>query len=115
MQLFGTFSYAVSFCFCANRTESGMPMDKTEIDNILASVWQTAVHNNPMLLAKLRPDFDFHRLEEMIADCLGKGLSKANTIKHTVRELLQSASTNSQPSNNCDDTGPNHREAQSAH
>jgi hypothetical protein len=92
-----------------------MPLDKSEIDSILASVWQTAAHNNPMLLAKLRSDFDFHRLEEMIADCLEKGLSEANTIKHTVKELLQSARTNSQPSDNCDDAGPNHPETHSAH
>lgn len=91
-----------------------MPVDEAEIDKILALVWQAAARINPMLLTKLRSDFDFDLLREMIRDCLAKGLSAADACEHTVKELLRSASTDSQPPDNCDDAGQDQREGQSA-
>jgi hypothetical protein len=55
-----------------------------------------------MLMAKLRPDYDFTRLREMIRDCLGKGLSAEETREHTVNELFETARSFSQPSDDCE-------------
>jgi hypothetical protein len=79
-----------------------MPVDEAKIDNLLELVWQTAARLNPMMLTKLRADFDFDRLRDMIRDCLEKGLSETATCEHTVRELLRSARTDSQPRDTCD-------------
>ena len=87
-----------------------MSADKREIDAILKKAWGTAVHRNPMLMAKLRPDYDFTRLHEMIRDCLLRGLTPEQTYEHTVKELLNTASTYTQPSDDCSSKGE--REAQ---
>jgi hypothetical protein len=44
---------------------------------------------NLRLLAKLRPDFAFRQLGEMIEDCLEKALSPAITRERTIKELLR--------------------------
>jgi hypothetical protein len=82
-----------------------MSPDKREIDAILKKAWGTAVQRNPMLMAKLRPDYDFTRLHEMIRDCLLRGLTPEQTYEHTVKELLNTASTYAQPSDDCTSTG----------
>lgn len=96
--------------------QSSPPIDQTQIDKILTSVWETAARLNPMLLATLRPDYEFERLLEMIRDCLARGLSAADATAHTLREFLRSAGTNNQPHNKCDSPGlppPNQRQGQS--
>lgn len=78
-------------------------MDEKLVSRMLTSVWEAAARTNPMLLVKLRPDFSFERLRQMIRDCLAKGLSQATTHYHAVRELMRSATTNQQPRNHCSD------------
>jgi hypothetical protein len=79
-----------------------MPTDNQSVEVILKRAWDIAVHRNPMLMAKLRPDYDFTRLQEMIGDCLAKGLSGDETCEHTVKELFETARTYSQPSDDCE-------------
>jgi len=43
--------------------------------DILNEAWTEAARVNPMLLAKLRPDYDFEKLKQRIRDRLDKGLS----------------------------------------
>lgn len=75
--------------------------DNLRIDRILKSVWDAAVLSNPMLLTRLRTDYLFDRLREMIRDCLAKGLSETETRLHTVKVLFQSANTGQQPPDHC--------------
>jgi hypothetical protein len=60
-----------------------------------------AVQRNPMLMARLRPDYDFTRLNEMIRDC-AKGLTSEETCEHAIKELFETARNHSQPSESCD-------------
>ena len=73
-----------------------------EVEAIMKKAWTIAVQRNPMLMAKLRPDYDFTRIHEMIRDCRAKGLTAEETCEHAVKELLETARTNSQPSEQCD-------------
>ena len=81
-----------------------MQANKKEVEAILKKAWGTAVQRNPMQMAKLRPDYDFMRLHEMIGDCLAKGLTVEETCEHAIKELFETARTNSQPSEDCDKT-----------
>lgn len=78
--------------------------DKAEVDQIFTDAWEAAARINPLLLAKLGPEYSFERLREMISDCLKRGLSAAQTRAHTVKELLHSAVADSQPRNTCEDS-----------
>jgi hypothetical protein len=78
-----------------------MPVDKKDIETILKKAWGIAVHRNPMLMATLRPDYDFSRLHDFIRDCLLKGMTPEQTCDHAVKELLRTASTYTQPSDDC--------------
>jgi hypothetical protein len=90
-------------CFSASQVkERAMPTDHGKVDAILKRAWNVAVHRNPMLMAKLRPDYDFTRLQDMIRDCLAKGLSAEETCEHTVKELFETARAYSQPSDDCE-------------
>ena len=89
-----------------------MNASETEISSILELAWQSAARLNPMVLTKLRPDFEFESLRNMIRDCLEKGLNAKETCDRAIKELLRSASTNAQPSESCDDDAI--REEQSA-
>jgi hypothetical protein len=82
-----------------------VPTDKREIDAILKKAWGMAVSRNPMLMAKLRPDYDFARLHELIRDCLLKGLTPDETCEHVVKELVQTAISYTQPSDDCGNAG----------
>jgi hypothetical protein len=79
-----------------------MPTDNKQVEVILKRAWGIVVQRNPMLMAKLRPDYDFPRLREMIRDCLAKGLSAEETCEHTIKELFETARTYSQPSDDCE-------------
>lgn len=89
-----------------------MDRNEAEINNILELAWQSAARINPMVLSKLRSDFDFESLRHMIRDCLERGLSAQETCDRTIKELLRSASTDAQPPETCDDAAT--REEQSA-
>jgi hypothetical protein len=78
-------------------------INEAEVDKIMHSIWDAAARINPQLLAKLRPDYKFKRLREMISDCLEKGLTPSKTHDHCLRELLQSAAAGRQPHDDCDD------------
>jgi predicted GTPase len=82
------------------------PAEKAQIEQIFNSVWEAAARVNPMLLAKLSRDYALKRLHDMIRDCLAKGLTVAETREHTVKELLRSASMNTQPRSTCYDSDP---------
>lgn len=82
-----------------------MPIDEREIDAILKKAWSTAVSRNPMLMAKLRPDYDFTRLHELIRDCLLRGLAPEETCEHVVEELVKTAISHTQPSEDCGNAG----------
>jgi hypothetical protein len=79
-----------------------MQANNKQIEAILKQAWGIAVQRNPMLMAKLRPDYDFTRLNEMIRDCLAKGLTLEETCEHAIKELLETARSYSQPSESCD-------------
>jgi hypothetical protein len=83
--------------------ESAVTIDDADISNILELAWQGAARINPMVLTKLRPDFDFDSLRQMIKDCLIRGLSAQETCDRAIRELLRSAASDSQPPDTCDD------------
>jgi hypothetical protein len=76
-------------------------IDKREIDAILKKAWGMAVSRNPMLMAKLRPDYDFTRLHELIRDCLLKGLTPQETCEHALNELVRTAISYTQPTDDC--------------
>jgi hypothetical protein len=77
---------------------------QSEIDQILKSVWETAVRRNPMCLVKMiDPNSVFKQLREMIRDCLTRGLSQAETCEHVLNELLQAAASGTLPRSRCDD------------
>jgi hypothetical protein len=82
-----------------------MPIDKRDIDAILKKAWGTAVIRNPMLMAKLRPDYDFTLLHDLIRDCLLKGRTPDETYEHAVKELVKTASSYTQPSDDCGSAG----------
>jgi hypothetical protein len=73
-----------------------------EVDKVLKAVWETAVRRNPMVLTQMS---DLHtsveHLRNMIRDCLAKGLSALETNEHAVKELLRSATQNTQPQETC--------------
>lgn len=68
----------------------------------MRGVWETAARTNPMLLAKLRPDYQFSRLRQLLKDCIAQGHTKIEARERVLKELLHSASTSDQPSDNCD-------------
>ena len=76
-------------------------MASTEIEAILKKAWDIAIQRNPMLMVRLRPDYDYTKLRDMIKDCLSKGLSVEETCEHTVGELFKTAMSYSQPSDDC--------------
>jgi len=45
----------------------------------------------------------FKYLREMIRDCLGRGLSEAETCDHVLKELLKAAASGTLPRSRCDD------------
>src|SRR4026209_1967853 len=65
--------------------------------DILNEAWTEAARVNPMLLAKLRPDYDFEKLKQRIRDRLDKGLSGAEVRLQIVDELLRSAGDSGPP------------------
>lgn len=65
--------------------------------DILNEAWTEAARVNPMLLAKLRPDYDFEKLKQRIRDRLDKGLSGAEVRLQIVDELLRSAGDSGLP------------------
>ena len=73
-----------------------------EVQNILTAVWETVARSNPMLLVRLRADYDFSRLKAMIHDCLAKGMAVEDVCGHVVKELVSTATTNRQPHDTCD-------------
>jgi hypothetical protein len=82
-----------------------VPIDKREIDAILKKAWGIAVSRNPMLMAKLRPDYDFTLLHELIRDCVHKGLTPDETCEHVVKELVKTAISYTQPTDDCGSAG----------
>ena len=64
---------------------------ETELRKVLQAVWECAARTNPMLLAKLRPDYSFEHLRDLVRGCLAKGMSLAEVHDHAVQELLRSA------------------------
>lgn len=77
-------------------------VQEQEVDQVLKSVWDTAVGRNPMVLVKMiNPNTTIEHLRRMIRDCLAKGLSVADTRDHAVKELLNSAIRNTQPHETC--------------
>ena len=81
-------------------------MASTEIESILKKAWDIAIQRNPMLMVRLRPDYDYTKLKDMIKDCLSKGLSVEKTCEHTVGELFKTAMSYSQPSDDCNSERP---------
>jgi hypothetical protein len=79
-----------------------MSANNKEIEAILKKAWAIAIQRNPLMIAKLRPDYDYTRLREMIRDCLAKGLSADETCEHAIKELFRTARTHSQPSDDCE-------------
>jgi hypothetical protein len=77
-----------------------MPNEQ-QVEAILKNAWGIAIHRNPMMMTKLRSDYEFDRLCEMIKDCLQKGLSADETCEHVVAELFKGAQTDSQPPEDC--------------
>ena len=77
----------------------------TSTNGILDTVWAIAAQRNPMLLVTLRHDYAFGHLKDMIEDCIGRGVSVAETIEHAVSELLRTAAARTQPSPTCDHAG----------
>jgi hypothetical protein len=75
-----------------------------EVEKILNEAWIEAARTNPMLLAKLRADFDFERLKQVIRDCMVEGHTRAEVRTRIVDELLGSARNDRQPHSRCDDT-----------
>src|SRR5688500_13227162 len=63
----------------------------TELNTSLQTVWECAARQNPLLLAKLRPDYSLERLRELIRDCLAQGMPAAEAQDHAVRQLLRLA------------------------
>jgi hypothetical protein len=98
-----------------NTRKTGSSPSEHQINTIVNNAWTEAARINPMLLAKLRQDYDFDRLRQMIRDCLAEGLSVQETCKHIVDELLRSASKNDQPHISCDGmkAEPEHRSSTS--
>ena len=79
-------------------------VQEQEVDQVLKSVWETAVRRNPMALVNLvNPNTAIEHLRRMIRDCLAKGLSTTITCDHAVEELLNSAIRNTQPHDTCTD------------
>ena len=85
----------------------------SEVDQVLKSVWETAVRRNPMCLVKMiDPNSVFKTLREMIRDCLTRGLSEAETCDHVRKELLRAAASGTLPRSRCDDAAA-HNHSQS--
>jgi hypothetical protein len=99
----------------ANTPEPPRQVQTQEVDEVLKTVWETAVRHNPMLLVNISdPHTAFEHLRRMIRDCLAKGLSAIETSEHAVKELLQSVARNRQPQETCHDNTPqNEQRAQS--
>jgi hypothetical protein len=90
-----------------NAPEPHRPVQAHEVDQVLKSVWETAVRRNPMVLVKMvNPDTAIEHLRRMIHDCLAKGLSTADTRDHAVQELLHSATRNTQLPDTCHGSAP---------
>jgi hypothetical protein len=87
-------------------------ISEVEVQKILTAVWEAVARTDPMLLARLRADYDFTRLKAMIRDCLAKGMPATKVCDHVVKELLATAITNRQPHDKCD--VPGQQEQQSA-
>jgi hypothetical protein len=79
-----------------------LSISEIEVRKILTAVWEAVARTNPMLLAKLRADYDFNSLKAMIRDCLEKGMSVEDVCSHVVKELVSTATANRQPHDKCD-------------
>ena len=86
-----------------NNQRAGFQPER-EVEEILNEAWIEAARTNPMLLAKLRADFDFEGLKQMIRSCLVEGHTRAEVRTRIVDELLGSARNDRQPHSRCDDT-----------
>lgn len=80
----------------------GGRVSDAEVRRVFEEVWETAARTNPMLLATLRADYAFESLQQMIRDCLERGLTIAVTIEHALRELRRTATTGGQPTDTCE-------------
>jgi hypothetical protein len=79
-------------------------MPEYKIEEIFNSIWETAVHTNPMALVKIiDPSSTFKQLRTTIRDCLAKGLSEVETREHVLQELLQASVSSRLLVNRCDD------------
>jgi hypothetical protein len=73
-----------------------LSISEIEVRKILTAVWEAVARTNPMLLAKLRADYDFNSLKAMIRDCLEKAcqlrMFAATSSKSWSPRPLQTAS-----------------------
>jgi hypothetical protein len=90
---------------CADRRDRAS-ITEAELNDILETAWESAARQNPMLLAKLRPDYSFERLRELVRDCLAQGMSVAEVRDHALRELIRSAKEDRQPQHKCEQPNP---------
>jgi len=95
-------------------TRSTAEPSASEINDILSAAWADAARLNPLFLAKLRPDYQFNHLREMIQDCLVRGLSALETRQHITNELLNAAISNDPARSQCDDDPPDKDTRESA-
>ena len=87
----------------SDASSSAYQPSASEINDILTAAWTDAARLNPLLLAKLRPDYDMTRLRKMIQDCLVKGLTALEARQHVTKTLLHAAVSNDQARSKCDD------------
>ena len=89
-----------------NARDTRRPLQEHEVEQVLKAVWETAARRNPMALVKMvNPLSAIDHMRQMISDCLGKGLSAAETCDHVAKELLNSATRNTQLRETCQDSG----------
>jgi hypothetical protein len=86
-----------------NKNSPTPRLSASEINNILNGAWTDAARLNPLLLAKLRLDYDFSRLREMVQDCLGQGLSTLQARQRVKDALLRDSISHEQAASRCDD------------
>ena len=88
-----------------NARETRPPIQEHEVEQVLKAVWETAARRNPMVLVKIvDPSAAVEHLRQMIGDCLARGLSTTETCDHAAKELLNSATRNTQLRETCHDS-----------
>ena len=88
-----------------NAPESRRPVQEHEVEQVLKAVWETAARRNPMVLVKMVDSRTaVEQLRQMIGDCLARGLSTTETCDHAAKELLNSATQNTQLRETCHDS-----------